>query len=147
MIFSIRIIIEALARLGNWGINPGVIRAFYKYRLVCVSKSDSYFNKELNNIVPVNQEQQDLITQFENAYGCCVYHAIETVFPGVGFDRHCFILLFVSSDQSKWTEEREGIIYNNSPVYVYNQEVPPLNGMCCFPIKSVDGGLIVIKEK
>lgn len=124
-------ITEAIERMKVLHLHPNVIHDFK-----CGTVNVSVDNTGI--LMWANKEEQEMIRNCEETFGCVVYHAITC---DTNFGR-LFNMLFVSKYSETWETDREDLAYNIAIADVRNLSDEVLSDVGCIAIKNVVGGLI-----
>lgn len=126
--------IEAIKRMKLLKLDNSCIEAFVKGK---VWESEGY-----GALYEVNQEEQEIIDNFEkNHPNCLVYHMIHNVFEF----GECYSMLYVSSDIEEWEQDKEDITDGYVFAYVYNKDCEWCSEFGSIAVKSQFGGLVRLR--
>lgn len=125
---------EALKRLELLNINEGVIEVFKKHENVCVSLRIEGINS-IEIPFYLNEKMDNQIKEFEMKHHALVYH---TELSNFEFGT-CLTLLFVSSDEHQWEQDRIDLSNNEAYCFVINESCLDCSefGYCGF--EKIDG--------
>lgn len=106
-----------------------------------------FTNETVSDGGELTREEEELIKEFENRYGCTVYYVIqdEGMWPdGCMFPRYSF--LYVSKYENEWEMDKEDAIKRCRmvPAYVVNMEEPDCSEITEIGYKAVKGSIINI---
>ena len=125
--------IEAIERMKMLKLDKSCIEAFTKGK---VWESEGY-----GALYEVNQEEQEIIDNFEkNHPNCVVYHMIHNVYEF----GECYSILYVSSDIDEWQQDKEDIEDGHVFAYVENIDTPCFSEFGSIAVKPSIGGLVRI---
>ena len=125
--------IEAIERMKMLKLDRPCIEAFTKGK---VWESEGY-----GALYEVNQEEQEIIDNFEkNHKGCLVYHMIHNKFEF----GECYSMLYVSSNKEEWESDKEDIKNGYVFAYVENVDNPWCSEFGSIAVKSQFGGIMRI---
>lgn len=128
-----KIINEAIERMKLLKLSNQCINAFKKGK---VWESEGY-----GALYEVNEEEQKLINEFEKEHkGYKVYHMIHNIYEF----GECYSMLYVSTDESEWEQDREDIKDNYIFVYVRNVTYDYYSEFGSVAVKPQIGGLVRI---
>lgn len=128
-----KIINEAIERMKLLHMSSQCINAFKKGK---VWESEGY-----GALYEVNEKEQKIIDDFEKENeGYKVYHMIHNVFQF----GECYSILFVSTDESEWEQDREDIKDNYIFVYVKNITYDYCSEFGSVAVRPQIGGLLRI---
>ena len=127
---------EAVLRMRLLGLEPDVIRVFQELG-GCYASEEFFGNMMLSDMDGEDRGPERLqIKDFEEEYGCLVYHAIASHTPFGDMTAY----LFVSPQASEWPMEQESF-ENNGIVYAYvSSEME--SGISEIRVEPMDGGLV-----
>ncbi len=123
--------IEALARMKMLNLYPNIVKEFDKENIVNMSEHGGM-------LYWLNDEQKDLISEFEQKYNSIVYHAIHT-YTEFG---ELISLLYVFKYEEEWQQDRDDIVEGYPLVYVINLEDDMCSEFGSIGIKQQFGGLV-----
>ena len=126
---------EAIRRLKILGLLHENLKEFMTEDVVCRTESDGV-------LFYVSNEEQKLITDFENKYNSLVFHVCHT---NTEFGL-LYSLLYVSSHREEWDKDITKIDINVYEVfsYVINVDCPEFSEFGYILIKNHIGGLVRI---
>ena len=123
--------IEAIERMKLLKLDDSCIEAFVKGK---VWESEGY-----GALYEVNQEEQELIDNFEkNHPNCLVYHMIHNIFEF----GECYSMLYVSGDKEEWKQDKQDIKDGYAFAWVENVDLDWCSEFGSIAIKPSFGGLI-----
>ena len=125
---------EGIRRLYNLHILEPVIRDFKKGVL---QKSETWDGL----LYWLEDEEKEIVKEFEEKTGCLVYHVIVTPATFGGEDTILYNLLYVSKYKEDWWAEEYDAIYNIQKVYCVNTIRRECSEYGCIEIERVNGGL------
>lgn len=121
---------EAVARMKLLGILKTPIKEF---------KKDGVINRSENGILYwLDDEEKQMVADFEKEYSCVVYHVIKT-FSTLGL---MYSLLYVSKHTDEWEMDRADIQEGRAFVYVVNKDMPDCSEFGTIGIRPSFGGVI-----
>lgn len=125
--------IEAIERMKMLKLDKHCIEAFTKGK---VWESEGF-----GALYEVNNEEQQIIDQFEKEHkDCLVYHMIHNVLEF----GECYSILYVSPDTDEWQQDKEDISEGYVFAYVYNKDDEWCSEFGSIAVKSQFGGLVRI---
>ena len=124
---------EALRRMKKWDLHENVIREF---------KDEDKLNKSERSFVPgilyyLNEEEENMIKEWEAIYGGLVYHVIHD-YTNLG---ELYTLLFVSKYEKEWEYDNTDIEVEEALCYVINKDYNFNSEFGHCTIKPANGGL------
>ena len=123
--------IEAIERMKMLKLDRKCIETFTKGK---VWESEGY-----GALYEVNQEEQEIIDNFEkNHPNCLVYHMIHNVYEF----GECYSMLYVSSDTDEWQQDKEDIKDGYVFAYVYNKDCEWCSEFGSIAVRPSFGGLV-----
>ena len=123
--------IEAIERMKMLKLDRKCIETFTKGK---VWESEGY-----GALYEVNQEEQEIIDNFEkNHPNCLVYHMIHNVYEF----GECYSMLYVSSDTDEWPQDKEDIKDGYVFAYVYNKDCEWCSEFGSIAVRPSFGGLV-----
>lgn len=118
---------EALQRMIFMRMKPEIIRNFSSGKLM---KTD------LNGTLqPITQEEQKVISDWEEKTDCMVYYVLEEIFH----EFHLLHLLHVSWKKENWEIDKKEIASREIMVCIQNLDNPKLSTYGYIPIRYGDG--------
>lgn len=122
---------EAIKRLKTMGIMPEARHQFEDYNTVNVSENP------YGVMFWLNDEQKELVEQFEAEYNALVYHANYCV---TEFGR-LLSLFYVSDYDEEWEMDNEDIKEGYAMVYCINLDCPDFSEFGTIAYQPVNGGI------
>lgn len=123
--------IEAIERMKMLKLDRKCIETFTKGK---VWESEGY-----GALYEVNQEEQEIIDNFEkNHPNCLVYHMIHNIYEF----GECYSMLYVSSDTDEWPQDKEDIKDGYVFAYVYNKDCEWCSEFGSIAVRPSFGGLV-----
>lgn len=122
--------LEAIERMKMLKIYKPTIEEFEKDDVVNVSEHGGI-------LFWANEEQQEMVKQFEEKHNAVVYHIIHN-YTEFG---ELYSLLYVSQHQEEWDYDKDDIKHNIALVYVVNKDEDAFSEFGSIGIKSLFGGL------
>ena len=124
---------EALRRMKKWDLHENVIREF---------KDEDKLNKSERSFVPgilyyLNEEEENMIKEWEAIYGGLVYHVIHD-YTNLG---ELYTLLFVSKYEKEWEYDNTDIEVEEALCYVINKDYEQNSEFGHCMIRPANGGL------
>lgn len=123
--------IEAVKRMRALNLSSTVISDFEKHDTLYLSEGIGY-------LYFLNEEQLNIVKDFEEKYGYVVYHVIRS-FTNFG---EMFAMLFVGEYTEDWEYDNIDIQDNIVMSYVYNVDYPDCSDMGSIGYRSNIGGLV-----
>lgn len=122
---------EALSRMRMLDIYYPAIKEFEKENVINVSEHGGI-------LFWLNDEQQEMVKQFEEKYNAIVYHVIHN-YTEFG---ELYSLLYVSQHEEEWDYDRDDIKHNISLSYVVNINEESFSEFGSIGIRPQFGGLV-----
>ena len=124
---------EALRRMKKWGLHENVIREF---------KDEDKLNKSERSFAPgilyyLNEEEENMIKEWEAIYGGLVYHVIHD-YTNIG---ELYTLLFVSKYEEEWEYDNTDMEVEEALCYVINKDYEQNSEFGHCAIRPANGGL------
>ena len=119
---------EAIKRLNYLNLHPNVLKEFQE-EVINISNNGALFW--------ANDEEKEMISEFEKEYEGLVYHAIKTN-TTIGT---LYSLMYVSKTEEEWDIDRDDLP-NYCFVYVKNIDVDYCSEFGTIQIKGQYGGLV-----
>lgn len=119
---------EAIKRLNYLNLHPNVLKEFQE-GVINISNNGALFW--------ANDEEKEMISEFEKEYEVLVYHAIKTN-TTIGT---LYSLMYVSKTEEEWDIDRDDLP-NYCFVYVKNIDVDYCSEFGTIQIKKQFGGLV-----
>lgn len=102
-------------------------------------KKDGVINRSENGILYwLDDEEKQMVADFEKDYGGVVYHAIKTL-SNIGL---MYSLLYVSKHTEEWEMDRADIQEGRAFVYVVNKDMPDCSEFGTIGIRPLFGGVL-----
>ena len=121
---------EAVARMKLFGILKTPINEF---------KKDGVINRSENGILYwLDDEEKQMVADFEQDNGGVVYHVIKTL-SNIGL---MYSLLYVSKHTEEWEMDRADIQEGRAFVYVVNKDMPDCSEFGTIGIRPLFGGVL-----
>lgn len=121
---------EAVARMKLLGILKTPINEF---------KKDGVINRSENGILYwLDDEEKQMVADFEQDNGGVVYHVIKTL-SNIGL---MYSLLYVSKHTEEWKMDRADIQEGRAFVYVVNKDMPDCSEFGTIGIRPLFGGFL-----
>lgn len=124
---------EALSRMRMLDIYYPAIKEFEKENVINVSEHGGI-------LFWLNDEQQEMVKQFEEKYNAIVYHVIHN-YTEFG---ELYSLLYVSQHENEWDYDKDDIKHNTALCYVVNKDEECFSEFGSIGIKPQYGGVIRI---
>lgn len=121
---------ECVIRLKKLGIMQECINAFEKDNAVWKSEIDGI-------LYELDEQEKDIVGEFESAYNCMVYHIIKT-YTKFGTILN---LLYVNEDKDEWKYFDTDLQENITFVYAENLDEEMFSEFGSIGIRAVNGGL------
>lgn len=122
---------EAIERMKMLKIYSQVIKEFEKENVINVSEHGGI-------LFWLDDEQQEMVKQFEEKYNAVVYHVIHN-YTEFG---ELYSLLYVSQHENEWDYDKDDIKHNIALCYVVNKDEECFSEFGSIGIKSQYGGVI-----
>lgn len=123
---------EAVRRMQSMHIMPDAIKLFRDENKVLVSENPYGF------MYQANQEQSQLIADFEAEYHTLVYHANLVHTRELG---DLLSLFYVSNNLEEWEMDRDDIKENFALVYCVNLAIPEFSEFGTIEFRPTNGGI------
>lgn len=124
---------EALERMTMLHLSRQCINAFKSGK---VWESEGY-----GALYEVDDEEQQIINEFEAKHNAVVYHMIHNKFEF----GECYTILYVSDEKSEWQSDRYDIEDGYAMAYVKNIDDPFCSEFGTVAIRSSFGGLVRVQ--
>lgn len=122
---------EAIERMKMLKIYSQAIKEFEKENVINVSEHGGI-------LFWLDNEQQEMIKQFEEKYDAVVYHVIHN-YTEFG---ELYSLLYVSQHENEWDYDKDDIKHNIALCYVVNKDEENFSEFGSIGIKTQYGGVI-----
>ena len=123
---------EAIRRMKSMHIMPDAIKLFAREDKILVSENPHGFMYE------ANQEQSQLIADFEAEHHALVYHANLVHTREMG---DLLSLFYVSNNLEEWEMDRDDIKENFALVYCVNLAIPEFSEFGTIEFRPTNGGI------
>lgn len=124
--------LEGYRRMKILNMSPQCINA-YKKDIIWESEGPGA-------LYECNDKEKEIISKFEEETGYKVYHLIHNIFEF----GECYTILFVSTDESEWKEDKEDLKEGYTFAYVKNLDDDFCSEYGSVAIKPNIGGLVRI---
>ena len=122
---------EAIERMKMLDIYAQAIKEFEKEDVINVSEHGGI-------LFWLDDEQQEMVKQFEEKYNAVVYHVIHN-YTEFG---ELYSLLYVSQHENEWDYDKDDIKHNIALCYVVNKDEENFSEFGSIGIKPQYGGVI-----
>lgn len=121
---------EAIKRMKTLNIIPDAIKQFENKNTVMVSENGFLYE--------INDEQKNIIKEFEDEYNALVYIVIQNC---TEFGK-LYTFLYVSEHTDEWDMDNSDLTSGYPLAYIYNSTCPDFSEFGSVGIKNQFGGLI-----
>ena len=122
---------EAIERMKMLGLYQPVIKEFEKENVINVSEHGGI-------LFWLNDEQKQIVNEFENKYNAVVYHVIHN-YTEFG---ELYSMLYVSEHEEEWDWDKDDIRHHIAIAYVKNLNEDSFSEFGSIGIKEQFGGLV-----